>query len=176
MPVLVDKQEALYSKWGLIPYETQKVDIKEFDILKPFQDAANLSNRCVIPLNAFYMWKENENPFVCQPQNGKLMAALGIWDSWEISSGKTMHSFAFASLPATSHFEQMGEFVPLIVPWQECEIWLNGGQESLSLDYIFESNIKITQASIEVKSSNTDNPQLLNSKSGVAPGQNLSLF
>jgi putative SOS response-associated peptidase YedK len=175
-PILVDKQEALYSKWGLIPYETQKVDNNEIEILKPFKDIKELSNRCVIPLNAFYMWKGDENPFVCQPQNGKLMAALGTWDSWEMSPGKILHSFAFSSLPSAAQFEQVGESVPVIVPWEECETWLNGDSQNISQDFIFETDFNITQASPLIKSSKEDNPQLLNKTSGLIPGENLSLF
>lgn len=135
--------------WGYIPEEAD--DIKEWKSKSIINARAEtlkekslfkeswLQKRCLIPVNGFYEWKDNQ-PFYFTAENQQVISLAGIFT--EYKDGK--YSLAIITRPARQFIEEIHDRQPVILSQEEEEKYLEGriplgriqGKEDRGTDFL----------------------------------------
>jgi putative SOS response-associated peptidase YedK len=123
-------------RWGLIPPSVK--DPQNFSLLinarcesvhdKPAFRNAMRRRRCLIPADGFYAWKEEagrKRPYCLRPRHGGPIAFAGLWETWTGPNGEEMETAVVVTTAATGELARLHERVPVIVPPEAFELWLN---------------------------------------------------
>jgi len=137
--------------WGFLPIW----DSKEKKILpnarietaqyKPTFANAYKDNRCLIPVSAYYEWKKLTDPvsgkiikripYIFYRKDKKVFAIAGLYQIKE-KNGAKIFTFTVLTKDATEEFKEIHDRMPVIVPenlWQE---WLDEDKVSESFERI----------------------------------------
>ena len=136
---LVDGQRQFaLVRWGLIPPWVK--DPQKFSLLinarcesvhdKPAFRNAMRRRRCLVPADGFYAWKEEggrKRPYCLRPRDGGPIAFVGLWETWMGPNGEEMETATIVTTAATGELARLHERVPVIVPPEAFDLWLNCG-------------------------------------------------
>ena len=106
IPIIRDSEtnrEMVMARWGLIPGWSKESKTKYSTInariesvaAKPTYRTPFKRQRCLIPADGFYEWKQvegNKVPHHIRLKDGKVFAFAGLWDHWE-GDGETLESY-----------------------------------------------------------------------------------
>ena len=144
LPVIVghDHLKIALMQWGLIPYwtkgseEAEKIRVMTLNAKaetlheKPAFRHTLKSKRCIIPLSAFFEWREIQKqkyPYCLQGREN-IFSVAGIYDEWtDKSSGEIVPTFALVTAPANALMEQIHNTkkrMPLILSREFENEWL----------------------------------------------------
>lgn len=87
------------------------------------------SQRCLIPVQAFYEWKGKGKPYAIGNKDGAPMFFAGLWTHWKgQSKGEAVDidSFTIMTTAANAFMEQIHKRMPVILQAEEHETWLTG--------------------------------------------------
>ena len=112
----------------------------------PRRHSAIKTNRCLVPADAFYEWQKIggvKQPFAFEVGDKELFAFAGLWDEWKDPQGRLVKSCTILTTEANSLVAEMHDRMPVIVPREAYEAWLNPEsllQEVLALLKPYESS------------------------------------
>src|SRR3989440_4825108 len=132
------KRQFALVRWGLIPAWVK--DPRAFSLIinargesaldKPAFRNAMKYRRCLFPADGFYEWKregEKKRAYFVRLKSGQPMAFAGLWESWMGPNGEEMETAAIITLPAAGEFARLHERMPVIVPPEAFNLWLDCG-------------------------------------------------
>lgn len=120
------------ARWGLLPH--WKKDLTgpplfnaraETVATKPsFRDAYK-KGRCVIPLDAYYEWKDKQ-PYFVRPESGELLWAAGLW-----ATGLDQLSATMVTTDSVAPLNWLHDRLPRFLTREEVGPWLTGATDLL---------------------------------------------
>jgi putative SOS response-associated peptidase YedK len=175
----------VWSKWGLIPYDSKTtggfealdlLDLSDPQIKSKYNIRS--AQKCIIPVNGFYLWNDQESPVYIQFKRNPHFAFAGLYESWEISQGKQVHTFLIFQMPSTGKVNGISKLMPLVMSSLESRIWLENDDLEIFHSEILneEENMTVQPANRDVIDKNKDHKDLIKSGKQAEAGENLSLF
>ncbi|MEO0469378.1 MAG: SOS response-associated peptidase family protein [Bacteroidota bacterium] len=86
------------------------------------------SQRCLIPADGYYLNQGKvpfQQSFKLAREDNATFCFAGIYDVWQKADGSLLNTFAIVSTPACQHLKQFGLQMPLILPRNMEQAWLN---------------------------------------------------
>jgi putative SOS response-associated peptidase YedK len=131
-------REAVLMRWGLIPSWAKEPSIASRTInaraetvaSKPAFRSAYRRRRCLIPVSGFYEWETPagggaKRPWYIRVKDAPLFALAGLWEEWTPEDGDPMLTFTIVTTTANELVGQFHERMPVIVPPEKFERWLD---------------------------------------------------
>lgn len=123
-------------RWGLIPSwaKDEKIGYKminaraETAAEKPSFRHAFKKKRCLIPANAFYEWKKEQDgktPMLIHLEGDELFAFAGLWESWESPEGEVVHSCTILTTQPNAVMADIHDRMPVILEKEAEKTWLD---------------------------------------------------
>ncbi len=125
-------------RWGLIPSWAKDEDIgyriinarTETLAQKPTFSRPFKTQRCIIPANGFYEWRQEEDkrrktPFYLQLRSGKPMGFAGLYDIWKSKDGTIVTSCTIITTTPNELVQQLHNRMPVILEPNKREVWLD---------------------------------------------------
>lgn len=110
---------------------------------KPFFKDAFYYNRCIIPANGFYEWKEQGNSKIkyniALPQN-ELFYMAGLYKKFLDEDGNTYLGVIVITKCANKDMEEIHERMPVMLNKKDATLWLDN--KSSDFFKIYENNLK----------------------------------
>lgn len=167
-------------RWGLIPpwAKDPKLGYKMINARgetlaeKPAFRRAFRRQRCLIPADGFYEWKQmgkEKQPYYIRLKSGEPFAFAGLWERWPSPDGTVIHSCTIITTKANEQLAELHPRMPVILKKEDEALWLNRKCEDLALlqellrPYPGEE-MEIYPVSAEVNSAKNDYPSLINKK------------
>ena len=121
--------------WGLIPSwaKDKKISHQLFNARaetltqKPSFRNAFKHRHCLIPATGFYEWQKRQSEkqaYHIYQKEHKVFAFAGLWEHWEHDS-QTLYSCTIITRAATSFMEHIHDRMPVIIPKQHYNSWLD---------------------------------------------------
>ena len=135
-------------RWGLVPFWAKEIDTK-FTMINARDDkiletrsyvGAFKARRCLIPATGFYEWKKgpgkSKQPMFIRLKPDEPFAFAGIWERWQNKSDPDAENLLSCSIITTrpnSLMEPIHDRMPMILPGELYEEWLDPTNEDLGL-------------------------------------------
>lgn len=180
-PVIVrsgDDTTLRMMQWGLVPngandansvfrYKTFNVKSEKV-FTKPAWDVAVRQQRCIIPVDGFYMIRndENKDTYYFSSADKSLMAVAGIYTLWTNPSGVEQHTFTMLTIDSNTAMPLPFGRMPLLLHADDEAGWINSDVQDFSSLVRFmrpyEGNtLAYRRVSGEVGSAKIDAPSLV---------------
>ena len=126
-------------RWGLIPSWAADASIGPRAINAVSETAADKPafrepmrrQRCLIPADGFYEWKQTggklRQPYKIELTEGGVFAFAGLWDSWKDPSGKQIVTCTILTTAANSLLHDLHHRMPVILSPDDYDRWLDPG-------------------------------------------------
>lgn len=141
IPVIVqrgDTREMELMLWGFVPqnakdtnsvfrYKTHQARSEDV-FSKPTWQGVVRTQRCLIPANGFYEWRqsaEGKRAFYLYPTDQPLFAFAGIYSEWTDPQGVSQGICALITTASDSGSDQIPSRLPVIVQPAEQSVWLD---------------------------------------------------
>lgn len=173
-------------RWGLIPFWAKDPTIgnrminarAESVAEKPSFKRAFSQRRCLVPADGFYEWKKEGNfkrPYYIYNAKNKPMSFAGLWETWFPKEGtfpnftatkeEPLHTFTIITTEANQKLQQLHDRMPVIIPEDKREQWLNSEASSGDLEELLvpltASEIEFHEVSRMVNSPQNNSPQCI---------------
>lgn len=120
-----DQKKVKWMKWGLIPSWTKdesfaaKMINARQETLSEKPSFRNLINtqRCLIPIDGYYEWKNVNNskqPFYIFKENHQLFCLAGLWSSWKSENNKIIDSYTVITTNADKKLNYIHHRMPVL--------------------------------------------------------------
>ena len=192
LPIIIRsaRQELKLFNWGIVPSDSHDSKIADkllnarLETLKakqPFCDL--LDNRCLIPADGFYIWKENDEnnrPYRVVLPHNETFSIIGLYHEWGEEEISIVKTFSTITCQAVADIKKHQDRMPLIIPKHLENDWLIGKKT----DTIVEEALKFTQAlkfeiyevSGLIKEEKNNSAKFIQNETHTLPGQTLSMF
>ncbi len=166
-----------YAHWGLIPSWSKDAGISSHLINaraetvadKPAFRNAFRHKRCLIPTDGFYEWIATESgkqPWWIAMADQAPFAFAGLWEHWESpEDGSLIESCTIITTESNEQIRPLHERMPLIIPPDQYEAWLNpqteNPQQLQPMLSPFAGEFYLHPVSRAVNSPLKDNPHLI---------------
>jgi len=153
--------------WGLIPHWAKDTKLQPANARadgvasKPFFRDSFKHRRCLIPVNGYYEWSEQngpKQPYFIHIDDSELFSLAGIWSRWD-SPDKTIESCAIITTEPNSYLAKIHDRMPVIIRPEEYDAWLNEGGEAMLKPYT--GNMKAYPVSARVNNPKNQGPELI---------------
>ena len=138
IPIIRDTdtgREMVMARWGLIPHWSKESKTKYSTINARIESVAEKPTyrtpfkrqRCLIPADGFYEWKQVEGkkvPHHIRMKDGNVFAFAGLWDHWE-GEGESIDSCTIIVMPANEVMKPIHERMPAIIAPADYDLWLD---------------------------------------------------
>jgi len=129
--------ELALARWGLVPAWAKDRPAQRLSTFnarsetassKPMFGSAWRARRCLVPMNGYYEWREEDGPrrqryYVTA--ESPLMAVAGLWERWtDRDSGDSMDSFTAVTCPAATSIAWLHDRMPVILDDASADAWL----------------------------------------------------
>ena len=123
--------------WGLVPrwskapstpYTTVTARLERAPRSRIFSQAWK-ERPCVVPMSGYYKWDRQRTPAwprFTQRQDGRVLLAAGLWETWEGEDGAFLHSFTLLTGPNASIPQPLTQDGPSFLGAKEALAWLAG--------------------------------------------------
>lgn len=136
LPVITEEHTLELMRWGLIPHWAKDAKIgysminakAETVAEKPSYKNPLRFQRCLIPADGFYEWKQTEKgkvPYYFRLKNGELFAFAGLYDTWKNPEGKEIKSYTIITTTPNELVGKVHDRMPVILRRDEEQEWLN---------------------------------------------------
>jgi len=147
-------------KWGLIPSWAKdvKIGVKCFNArAETLEEKATFRNsfksrRCLIPADAFYEWREEQEmrhvsdderefegieavrlptgkkfkqPYRFSVRGQEIFSLAGLWATWKAPDGNELESFTIITTEPNELMAQYHNRMPVILPKDKEQVWIN---------------------------------------------------
>jgi putative SOS response-associated peptidase YedK len=176
LAVITNKEEKQlnYFKWGLIPSWAKDPAIgnkminarAETIAEKPSYKNSLRSQRCLVPSDGFFEWKQNGRkvPYRIFLKDTRIFCFAGIWDTWKSPDGGLVYSFSIITTAANEFMKPIHERMPVILSPEEEMDWLHTTHEAALLSMLKPCDAGLMDAypvSELVNSPRNDVPEIL---------------
>lgn len=131
-----DKARLLPMKWGLPMNESKRLVINaraETVDKRPMFRSSLLNRRCIVPANAFFEWKAEQNKKV------KHKISNNSENIFSMGAIYTDNSFVILTMDSSEKMKSIHDRMPLILTREEEDIWLDSGTDLYILKSIISS-------------------------------------
>jgi putative SOS response-associated peptidase YedK len=154
-------------RWGFIPHwirsknpRMQPLTVHDNSITKPqFRDAFE-TRRCLVPMSGYYGWQGWENgpglPYYIHLSNHQPFLVAGIWDNCQ-----GVDRVAIITTSANEKLLPIYERMPVIVPADAAEQWLNGNNPAALLKTYPADAMECFQVVGKLFRSGSEGPELI---------------
>lgn len=123
-------------KWGLVPSWSPSQAAKgntinaqqETVATKPTFRHLIQTNRCAVPISAFYEWQNVgpiKQPYAIRPVESTVWLA-GLYDRWQSADGQELlTSFTILTTPSAGIMTKLHERQPVVLPDHQVQRWLD---------------------------------------------------
>lgn len=148
VPVILQKDGQRVAErmlWGFLPENAKDTNsifrykthhAKSGDVFrKPTWRGAITSQRCLIPANGFYEWRqapEGKRAFYLTVVDRPLFAFAGIYSSWTNPDGETQGVCAIITTSSDAQTDQIPSTLPVIVDPADEDTWLDPTMNDMS--------------------------------------------
>ncbi|MGH7861548.1 MAG: SOS response-associated peptidase [Candidatus Dormibacteraceae bacterium] len=124
-------------RWGLIPRwaDNPRVGSRLINARaetvgeKPAFRSAFRHQRCLIPADGFYEWRQTPRgkvPHAIVQRDGQPLALAGLWSTWtDPATGETVRSCAIITTTANAAMAPIHDRMPVILPRDTWDVWLD---------------------------------------------------
>ncbi|TFE66348.1 hypothetical protein A7Q09_10010 [Methylacidiphilum sp. Yel] len=173
----IEKREALFMRWGLIPHwaNEAKTDWRTINARaetvqsKPTFRESFRKRRCLIPADGFYEWQtENKNrkiPWYITLPSVEVFGFAGLWDRWE-KDGKRIESATIIVTEACPELKKIHGRMPVIIDPLHYDLWLGIEEERKRQDYLdllkpWKGKIAFWRVSVAVNRADAEGEELI---------------
>jgi len=182
VPVVVERNgQRIVEKmmWGFLPqgaknansifrYKTQAVRSEKV-LEKHSYRFAIRSQRCIIPVNGFYEWKQakdQKRPFYLHSGDDKLLGLAGIYSTWTDAEEQEQSLCAVLTIDTESTDNMMPRTLPIVIEQSHENDWLNPTIGDLSTLYEImrptgHNTFIVTPVGEAINSTKVDTPELI---------------
>jgi putative SOS response-associated peptidase YedK len=137
-----DAVEGIMMRWGLIPdwaegkareKNTETVELDDLDRSKVFKMAWLNSQRCILPVAGFYVWRRASanylQPYFVSVRNRQVFGVAAIWDRSTADRDDVIESCSIITVSATPSLEDAATMqfsMPAILRRKDYGLWLKG--------------------------------------------------
>jgi putative SOS response-associated peptidase YedK len=161
LPVISNEEPGIMSlfRWGLIPFWAKDKSIgnklinarAETIAEKPSFRTSFKRRRCLIPADAFYEWRKDENtkkkiPYRIFLKDQPLFSMAGIWDEWKSPESESVNSFSIITTSPNELMVEIHNRMPVILPKDLEKIWLERNDQKLLLEMLQPYPAKLMDA------------------------------
>jgi len=103
---------------------------------KPSFKKAYRRQRCIIPADGFFEWRQigdARHPSYIHSRSGAPLLMAGLWDSWKDSKGKDLRSCTIITTAANEYIKFYQHRMPVFLEPTSLESWLDPTQDDLAL-------------------------------------------
>ena len=155
--------------WGLIPNWTKDSakSIKPINARsetlsgKPSFRGLLKNNRCLVPADGYYEWKNSgpsKVPYYIHSSNNQSMAFAGIWDKWNDNGSGSVSSYSIITKQASQSIHFIHERMPVIIPAHYWKDWLDPNLSTdMMNDIIHSSKSELSFHPVSTLVNNPDN-------------------
>jgi putative SOS response-associated peptidase YedK len=131
-------------RWGLIPSWAKDPAIgnrlanarAETVAEKPSFRSAFRKQRCLVPVNGFYEWKQDtkpKQPFYFSLKDSQPFALAALWEYWEPkeAKGENVQTFTLITTSSNEVLQPIHDRMPVILDEKDYEAWLNPAQQDV---------------------------------------------
>ncbi|KYG72552.1 SOS response-associated peptidase [Roseivirga spongicola] len=151
LPIITsaDPDELSFFHWGIHPSFTKSKGVSQKLIFAPAEEILSKASqrksikqqRCIIPADSFYCWKDvgkkEQVPYRFYLQNNSLFSIAGIWDTFETEEGEQVNTFMMLTTMANNDVADVSNRMPAILNDDLLDEWLNEANTSESiLEYV----------------------------------------
>ena len=122
-------------RWGLVPSFIKDLKAARKPINARSETAATTdlfrsamtSRRCLVPVNAFYEWRDQadgKQPFAFARRDGEQLALAGIWEGWRGPDNEILRTFAILTTAANATMAPIHNRMPVILEPVDWMRWL----------------------------------------------------
>jgi putative SOS response-associated peptidase YedK len=130
-------------RWGLVPWwaKDPKIGARAFNakaetvVDKPMFRGAIESQRCIVPVDAFYEWaprsgagpSPRKQPWCFRPASSGLLLLGGVWEQWRPSGDKSVEPLRTCAILTTEANEVVGpvhDRMPVVIAEEDLDEWL----------------------------------------------------
>lgn len=166
-------------QWGFVPqnakdtnsifrYKTHTVKSEEA-FKKTMWEKVIRSQRCLIPANGFYTWKQTNDgkvPYFVRAKGQPIAAYAGVYSSWTDSNEVTSGMTSIVTVAADSMMSKYTDSAPVIVPSQQIKTWLDPTISYMVSLYdvmrpLARDSLEFAQVSDKIYSKKIDTPALI---------------
>ena len=147
LPVITNEHPEGFSffYWGAAPKWSKNKTIsrklinaeKEELNEKPTYAKALRSNRCLVPCDGFYGWKnigkKSRIPHRIILNQASPFAVAGLWEEYQDDLDQVIHTFSIITVPANDLINPVSDRMPAILNKEDEEAWLSSHISSDSL-------------------------------------------
>ncbi|MBA4057754.1 MAG: DUF159 family protein [Marivirga sp.] len=143
-----------------------------------------MKTRCIIPADGFYAWKKvgkkTAIPYRFIATDQELFSFAGIWEEFEDTDGKELHTFSIITVPSNEMVNTVQERMPAILTPSMEKIWMNRDSSETDLIQALSSyaaeKMNYYPVSPRINDSNTNVPSLIIPTPPADQFGNLTLF
>lgn len=160
LPVVTSNnpEELSLFHWGISPAFTKNKEVSQKLLFAPVEEISakasqrkNLKRqRCIIPADSFYDWKDVGKkefvPYRFHLNHNALFSIAGLWDSFEDEDGEKVNTFIMLTLPSNEDMLEITDRMPAILNNDLMVEWLN---EANAEESILEFLIPFTDERIQ---------------------------
>ena len=121
-------------RWGLIPKwaKDEKIGYKLFNARsesvfeKPMWRNIISTNRCLVPANGFYEWKQltdGKHPYYIHLRNECVFSFAGIWETWT-HAGHVWRTYSILTTTPNKELKYIHVRMPVILQRSDEQLWL----------------------------------------------------
>ena len=132
----VGGREAMFMKWGLIPFWAKDPKIgarminarAETVTEKPAFRNALRRRRCLVLADGYYEWQKTpvgKRPYRIIMKSGESFAMAGLWETWRDPQGNVVPSCTIITTSANDFLSPIHNRMPVILPRESEAMWLN---------------------------------------------------
>lgn len=139
LPIITSSnpEELSFFHWGISPDFTKSKEVSKKLLFAPVEEipakASQRKNlkrqRCIIPADSFYDWKDVGKkefvPYRFHLNNNSLFSIAGLWDSFEDEDNKKVNTFIMLTTKANGDMNEITERMPAILNDDLMVEWLN---------------------------------------------------
>jgi putative SOS response-associated peptidase YedK len=172
-----EDRELIRARWGLINHwaKDRNIGYKQINAraetlhTRPAFREAFKKRRCVVPADGFFEWagpKGARQPIWFHRSDEGLLLFAGLFESWQPEPGEWEPTFTIVTTDANSAIEPVHNRMPVILPEQAADEWLNPRQDNqTSLSALLvpagDDLLTSTRVSPRVNSVKNDDPACL---------------
>lgn len=159
-------------RWGLLPHWArdpksvrQPINARAETVATAptFRDAF-ARRRCIVPVDAFYEWKQapgGKRPHAIAARDGGMLGLAGLWEGWRGEGGEVIRSFAIITTNANATLRALHDRMPAILLPDAWTAWLEGDRPAELLGPAPDDLLRFWPVSTAVNSPRNNGPELL---------------
>jgi|SRR6478609_4420744 len=136
------------AQWWLVPswaepdhkFATFNARSEELANKKMFKGAWEFGRRCLIPINAYYEWRDEgriKQPYAIGRKDGNLITLAGLWESRKLENGDVLRTFTVITAEAKDEMSELHNRIPVMIEEEQWAGWL--GEEPIDAKTLLHS-------------------------------------